>query len=136
MEVLPPDRFILVDARVRDGLPSPCIQAERPSELIILAPWCIVQHRRRIRRRTAERVRERLVLCGDGRNGVRGGDVGPLEVGRCKVGDAVSDGGGQLGDRFLNLGRVVVGLGLVRLGDPVGVRGSGICGCASRCDLT
>jgi hypothetical protein len=117
-EVLPLDRIVLLDARASDGLPDASIQAERPSELILIAPWGIVQHRGSVGGSTAERMGERLVLRSHGGDGVRRREVRALEVGGCKVGDAVADGGGELGDGLLNLGGVVVGLGLVRLGDP------------------
>ena len=117
-EVLPLDCIVLLDARAGDGLPNASIQTERPPELIVIAPRRGVQHRGGIGGSTAERMGERLVLRSHGGDGVRRGKVGALEVGGCEIRDAVTDGGRQLGNRLLNLGGVVVGLGLVRLGDP------------------
>ena len=121
VEVLPLDPIVLLDTCARDGLPSVSIQAERPAKFIIITAWCLVQHRSSIGSSTTERMGERLVLRSHGGNRVRRGNVRTLEVGGCEIRDAMSDGGGQLGNRLLNLGRVVVGLGLVRPGDPVGV---------------
>lgn len=70
-----------------------------------------------------------------GCNGVWRGEVSPLEVRRCKVGDAVSDGGGELRDGLLNLDGVVVGFGLVCFGDPAGTE-LDVNGCASLDGLT
>lgn len=120
VEVLPPDPIVLLDARARDGLPSASIRAECHPKLIISTARRAMQHRGSIGSSATERMGERLVLRSHGGDRVRCGDVCALEIGRCEIGDAVSDGGGQLGDRLLNLGRVVVGLGLVRPGDPVG----------------
>lgn len=49
----------------------------------------------------------------------RSGQVGSLEVGSRKVCDSGTNGGGEIGDRFLNLSRVVVGFELVNLCDPI-----------------
>ena len=46
------------------------------------------------------------------------GQVRALEVGGGEVGDAVADGGTELGDGLLDLRGVVVRLGLVDTGDP------------------
>ena len=123
LQILAVDRIVLLDARLGDGLPSTRIRTERPAEFVVVATRSVVQHRGGVGRGTAERVWERLVLRFDGGDGVRRGEVRPLEVGRCEIRDTVSDGGGQFSDRLLDLVGVVVGLGLVRLGDPVrGVR--------------
>ena len=53
-----------------------------------------------------------------GGDGVRGGEGGAFEIGGGEVGDAVADGGAELGEGLLDLGGVVVCLGLVDLGDP------------------
>ena len=98
LEITPLDRIVLFNARSSDSLPCTRIQAECPSELIVVALWRGVQHRRRVGRRTTERVGESLVLSLHGGDRLWCREVGPLEVGGCKVGDAVSDGGGQFCD--------------------------------------
>ena len=51
-------------------------------------------------------------------DGCRRGQVRALEVGGGEVGDTVPDGRAELCDRLLDLGGIVVGLGLVDTGDP------------------
>lgn len=80
----------------------------------------MVQHRGGIGSGTTECMGEGLVLRSNGGDGVGCRDVGPLEVGGCKIRNAVTDGGGEFGNRLLNLGGVVIRLGVVCLGDPGG----------------
>jgi len=62
---------------------------------------------------------------GCGRRG-GGGKAGIFEVVGCEGGEVVADVGGDAGDGFLDLGRVVVGLVFVNTGDPGAVsRGGG-----------
>ena len=131
-EVLPLDRIVLLDARASDGLPNASIQTEGPPELIFVAPWRIVQHRGSTGGSTTERMGQRLVLRRHGGDGVRRREVRALEIGGCKIRDPATDVGGQLGNRLLNLGGVVVRLGLVCLGDPVCGPGQ-ICTTRARC---
>lgn len=58
------------------------------------------------------------MLRGGRRDGGRGGEVGAFEVGRGEVCDAGADGRAELGERFLDLGGIVVGLALVDASDP------------------
>jgi hypothetical protein len=56
-----------------------------------------------------------------GRRGRGGGyrEVGALEVIRSEVGDVETNGLGKLSNGLLHLDRVVIGFGVVDLGDPV-----------------
>ena len=64
-----------------------------------------------------------MALRGRGGRGGGYGEVGTLEVVRGEVGDVETNRLRKLGDGLLNLDRVVVGFGVVDLGDPVKSRG-------------
>lgn len=123
VEVLHLDRIVMFDTCASNDIPSASIQAERPSELIIISLWRFAQHRSSIGGSTTECMRECLVLRSHRGNGVRRGDICALEIVGSEIRDASSNGGGQLGNRLLNLSWVVIRLGLVCLGDPGGELG-------------
>lgn len=98
----------MLETRVSNGIPSTGIHAERPPELIIISPWRSVQRPSSIGSSTTKCMGERLVLRSHGGNRVRRRNVRALEIGGGEIRDAMSDGGGELSNRLLNLGRVVV----------------------------
>jgi len=64
-------------------------------------------------------VREGLVLDWFRLHGGRSGEVGSLEVGSREVRHSRANGGGEISDRFLDLGRIVVGFELINPCDPI-----------------
>ena len=59
------------------------------------------------------------MLWGGRGDGGGGGEVGALEVGGGEVRDASAEGRAELGEGFLDLGGIVVGLALIDTGDSV-----------------
>lgn len=108
-----PDVDVLLDARVGDLLPCSRVRMEGLAELVVASPGGRAYGSGGIRRSASDGMRQRLMLRGGGRDGRGCREVGALEVCGGEVGDALADGGPELGDGLLDLGRVVIRLRLV-----------------------
>ena len=100
-----------------DLLPGSAVCSERRGKLIILGGCGEICDR--VQRSPVESVGESLVLDWLWLYRGRSGEVGSLEVGGREVCDSRANGGGEISDRFLDLGRVVVSFGLVNPCDPI-----------------
>lgn len=100
-----------------DPLPGSSICGESRRKLVILGGCGKFSDGGQ--RSPIECVGKSLVLDRFWLHGSGGGEVGSLEVGGCEVCDSRSNDGGEINDRFLDLGRVVVGFKLVNPCNPI-----------------
>ena len=97
-----------MNSRVGDLLPGARVCMQGLAELVLAGARGGVNRSCGVRRSAADGMWERLVLGGIRGDGLGSGEIGAFEVGGGEVGDAVADGGTELGDGLLDLRRVVV----------------------------
>lgn len=100
-----------------DLLPGRTVCSERRCKLVILGRCGEVSDRGQ--RSPVEGVGESLVLDWLWLHRGRSGEVGSLEIGGREVCNSRTDIGGEINDRFLDLGGVVVGFELINPCDPI-----------------
>ncbi len=117
MQEVLPDRAVLLQSCARDLVPPARIELQRPGQTIGVPARGGGDAARGGVRRARERVREGLVLRRRRGGGGGGrGQGGALQPRGGERGEVVPDRGGDLREGFLDLGRVVVRLGLVDFG--------------------
>lgn len=118
---LPRHQEVLLDCLVMlhpcdgDLVPHSCIQTESLAELALPRPFHGLHPSSGLSGSTAECMREGLVLCGNGCDGSWGRKGSAFEAGSSEVGDAVSDGCGELRDRLLDGSWVIIRLRVIDL---------------------
>jgi len=97
--------------------PGSTIRGERGREFVILGGCREISDRGQ--GSPVESVGKGLVLDWFRLHRGRSGKVGSLEVGSREIRYSRANGGGKIGDRFLDLGRIVVGFELINPCNPI-----------------